>query len=76
MEKISEDVFYEIVNKERLTDRKKPYELPEQQNKRLKTIIPIGTKNYDQMNGYRKFVKSLNIDFEKQTLLIFEYVPM
>jgi hypothetical protein len=32
MEKISEDVFYEIVNKERLTDRKKPYELPEQQN--------------------------------------------
>lgn len=73
MERINEDVFYEIVEKGKLSNKKEPYGLPEQPGKRLKTIIPIGTKNYAQMNGYRKFIKTLSIDFEIQTLLIFEY---
>jgi hypothetical protein len=67
--------YYVIVQKKLLSDKKAGFDikLPKGCLMRVSKIIPIGTKNYNLANGYAKYIKSIPVDFEKETLLIVEF---
>ena len=65
-----DNTYYEVVPKERLSP-KGGYELPTPpEGMRVKTIISIGTKCYDQMNGYKKLLKNIPVNYATHTLII------